>query len=52
MKKKQRANELIMTYGKDVAKKVCGALITELQIDWNQERIDFYLDVINEIETK
>lgn len=51
MSEEQKAKELVLTYGKEVAKKVCGLLIDELQTDWNQERIDFYLDVINKIDT-
>lgn len=44
MKKTQK---LIEKFGKENANKVCDLIITELQIYWNQDRIDFYLDVKN-----
>jgi hypothetical protein len=43
----KKAQELIEKFGKESANKVCDLIITELQIDWNQDRIDFYLDVKN-----
>jgi len=44
---KQKAKELITNYGKAIANHIIDEIITELQIDWNQQRIDFYLDVKN-----
>ena len=41
----KKATELINKYGKLTASNVCDDIITELQEYWNQERIDFYLDV-------
>jgi len=41
----KKANELIQKYGKTQANNVCDDIITELQLNWNQERIDFYLDI-------
>jgi len=43
----RKAKELIDNYGKLIANHIVDEIITELQIDWNQERIDFYLDVKN-----
>jgi len=43
----KKAKEIIEKYGKIFANNVCEDIITELQLDWNQERIDFYLDVKN-----
>jgi hypothetical protein len=43
----QKAKELIGKYGAVIANHVVDEIITELQTDWNQDRIDFYLDVKN-----
>lgn len=41
----QKAKDLVVVFGKDTAIKVVDVIITELQHNWNQDRIDFYLDV-------
>jgi len=46
---KNKAIELVNKYGKIFASNVCDDIITELKENWNQERIDFYLDVKLEI---
>ena len=45
----KKAKELVNKYGKIIADNVCDDIITELQENWNQDRIDFYLDVKLEI---
>ena len=49
MDPRTKAKELIVAHGKEVANKIVDALLTEVQTSWNQKRIDFYLDVKNEI---
>ena len=45
MTPEKKAKELIEQFGKANANKVCDFILTEIQLNWNQERIDFYLDV-------
>lgn len=46
----KKAIELINLHGFEVANKICDSMITEFQEDWNQEKIDFYLDVKLEMD--
>ena len=46
----KKAIELINLHGFGVANKICDSMITEFQEDWNQEKIDFYLDVKLEMD--
>lgn len=41
----QKAEDLVLVFGKETALKVVDIIITELQLEWNQDRIDFYLEV-------
>lgn len=41
----KKAKYLLEKYGKETANKIVGEILTELQENWNQERIDFYLDI-------
>ena len=45
MNEEQKAKDLVLKYGLETSEKIVDEIITELQEDWNQERIDFYLDV-------
>ena len=45
-----KAAQLIEKFGKSVAQDICNLFIDEYaKTKWNQERIDFYLDVKNQI---
>jgi len=50
MTPKIKAEELINAHGKVVANKVVDGILTEIQENWNQSRIDFWLDVKNELQ--
>jgi hypothetical protein len=50
MNAKEKAKKLVEKHGKELAKRIVDGCMDELQIDWNQERIDYYLDVRFEIE--
>jgi hypothetical protein len=42
----QKAKQLVDKYGVVVAKEVIDGILTEIQeIGWNQDKVDYYLDV-------
>jgi hypothetical protein len=42
----QKAKQLVDKYGIVVAKEVIDGILTEIQeIGWNQDKVDYYLDV-------
>jgi hypothetical protein len=48
----KKAEDLILKYGLETSHKVVDEIITELQEEWNQDRIDFYLDVKLYLDSK
>ena len=48
----KKAEDLILKYGLETSQKVVNEIITELQEEWNQDRIDFYLDVKLYLDSK
>lgn len=46
----QKAKSLLSNNCKEVANKIVDNILNEIQSNWNQTRIDFYLDVKNEIQ--
>ena len=49
MNEYEKAKQLVLLHGVDIANKVVDGILDEIQIKWNQERIDYYLDVRREI---
>lgn len=47
MNEQQKAKELIERFGKENAIKVVDLILDELNLNYNEKRIDFYLDVRN-----
>lgn len=45
MDAQKKANELINKHGAEVAHEIADGMLTEIQDGWNQEKIDFWLDV-------
>ena len=46
----KKAKELIKKHGYDIANPIVDQMLDELQKDWNQDKIDFWLDVKNDIK--
>lgn len=47
MNEQQKAKELIEKFGKSKAIEVVDSILDELNLNYNEKRIDFYLDVRN-----
>lgn len=46
-----KAKELVDKNGSEIADKIVDGILTEIQeIDWDQKRIDYYVDVKNGIK--
>lgn len=46
----EKAKGLFEKHGYNVANEICNSMITEFKIEWNQDKIDFWLDVKNELK--
>jgi hypothetical protein len=45
MKAELKAKQLVEKHGKELSKRIVDGVMDELQVDWNQEKIDYYLEV-------
>jgi len=46
----KKAKELFEKYGYETANSIADTMLDEFQTEWNQEKIDFWLDVKNELK--